>query len=677
MKPTRRRAPSLHVLSPLEGNRHAHHTNHKCVDFKAAKRRLDVELAAKRKPFEDKFRDCTEEAAERFDGANKDTAAEIELAREQLVRDRKKCKQKYTTSVAPIEKHHFDDLDELWQAGHDGLAFTENLIVAWKELESDAKNVQRRWGVGRRFLPPIVYVESFDQLVREFKFDRCATDLTLVALVKGSALVLNGEERSFASLVTDMKLTTKLKVDEILHVQGRQIDKGPSIEDNSGLQRFRRMLGANVLVLALDTWQATQLTTLNKQWLEDPVVDCVPSLVGRGIIGNPTDPEGKTALTVFNVPDGDYQLKLMPKDWSKLPAGPDTTPKEPSGSRVWKPLQARVTVEAERIIRVAPESGFMLAGDDLTAELQPVWMKSYAVKERKPDATLIVVHHTAKMRPGPWTREDTANILKQFTDNAGKKNNADYTICPDGQTIKLVGNDKQSRQAGCSYWRRITELNSHSLGIEIMHAQNTPYEKAQVDSLIRLLKELVMAKKPKLKLKPENIIGHSDIATATLPHSDECEKAFSKRLLTRRTEDPGPLFDWEALRRLRPSLGIPVGARSELPPFKSSDLRKFFNRFPRVRLQLKDDDKIVQYGGEKRDPTQVPANLVNTLQTRLRDIGYSCVPTGVYNRQTELAVGAFQMHFLPEEATSVPIFRKVTSETADMIELVAIKLVAP
>jgi N-acetylmuramoyl-L-alanine amidase len=623
-----------------------------CKAFKAEKKRLDANHANQRKPFEDELEKCSKKARKKFDDADKDTPAKEEAARDRLERDGKKCRQEFDTAVALIDQQYNHNLDQLWQEGHDGLGFTEHLIIAWKELESDALIVQKLLQAGHRYPRPIIFVESFDDLARELKVDRCAVDLTLVAVVKENALVLKGKERSFAALVTDMTPTTNLKVDEILHVRGRQIGRQPSVAANSGLKRFQGMLKASVLVIALDPWRTMQLTVRNKQWQDDPVVDCVPSLKGRpGPIGNPTDSKGKTTLAFFNVPDAEYQLVLTPSDSSTDPAGPKTKPSIPPKLRVWEPLQAEVEVKFERIVRVAPESGLTLDGDALTADLQPVWMRSPLRHARPPGPTMIVVHHTG-------TNDDPASLLKTWTTT--KEPTADYTICPDGQTIKLVMDFDRASHAGWSYWKGQVnpQNNEDPFGIEIMRVPPNPYKPAQMASLIRLLKELLHDHPT---IKPERIIGHGDIATT------ENKTKLADRLLDRRTIDPGPDFNWEDLRQNH-SLGIPV--RPNAPAIRSSDLLTFFDKFPTVRLHKNDDDTTLAYGGKKRNASNVPANLIATLQSRLQTIGYSCVITGHYNRQTELAVGAFQTHFVQDEAKNAGILRQVTRKTATMIERV-------
>jgi len=97
----------------------------------------------------------------------------------------------------------------------------------------------------------------------------------------------------------------------------------------------------------------------------------------------------------------------------------------------------------------------------------------------------------------------------------------------------LVDEARQSNHAGLSSWKIYNQLNSASIGIEIVNPGFTetpqgrvyaPFKQAQIDQLILLLKQLVA----RYNIKPENILGHNDIAP-------------------QRKQDPGPMFPWKQL----------------------------------------------------------------------------------------------------------------------------------
>lgn len=105
---------------------------------------------------------------------------------------------------------------------------------------------------------------------------------------------------------------------------------------------------------------------------------------------------------------------------------------------------------------------------------------------------------------------------------------------PSATVYRLVDENRRAWHAGVSEWRGRTWLNATSIGIEIVNAGYrqtedghriwAPYSDAQIDNLIRLLKDIVK----RHDIKPENLIGHSDIAP-------------------QRKVDPGPAFPWQRL----------------------------------------------------------------------------------------------------------------------------------
>jgi len=107
---------------------------------------------------------------------------------------------------------------------------------------------------------------------------------------------------------------------------------------------------------------------------------------------------------------------------------------------------------------------------------------------------------------------------------------AHYVIEENGKTHHLVENDKRAWHAGRSYWQGLTDLNSASIGIEIVNSGAeygyTPFPDAQVKAVIKLCKALM----GEYKIASTRVLGHSDIA------------------ITRKI-DPDYLFPWEALSR--------------------------------------------------------------------------------------------------------------------------------
>ena len=112
--------------------------------------------------------------------------------------------------------------------------------------------------------------------------------------------------------------------------------------------------------------------------------------------------------------------------------------------------------------------------------------------------------------------------------NIKSKVSSHYLIKNNGEIITLVPELYISWHAGISFWKNYQSLNKNSIGIEISNpGHNFKYKnfsKKQVNSLLLLSKYLIK----KYKIKPQNILGHSDIAP-------------------NRKKDPGEKFPWEYL----------------------------------------------------------------------------------------------------------------------------------
>jgi N-acetylmuramoyl-L-alanine amidase len=156
--------------------------------------------------------------------------------------------------------------------------------------------------------------------------------------------------------------------------------------------------------------------------------------------------------------------------------------------------------------------------------------------ERSLPITMIVLHYTG-MQDGP-------SALARLRDPAAKVS-AHYLIEEDGTVCRLVAEEMRAWHAGRSHWRGITDINSASIGIEIVNPGHEwgyrPFTEEQIDALI----PLVAAIKDRHGITRGNIVGHSDIAPA-------------------RKRDPGELFPWYRLARLR--LALPRPTRNLMDP---------------------------------------------------------------------------------------------------------------
>lgn len=156
--------------------------------------------------------------------------------------------------------------------------------------------------------------------------------------------------------------------------------------------------------------------------------------------------------------------------------------------------------------------------------------------DRTLPVTMLVLHYTGM--------PDAASAIEWMT-NPASKVSAHYCVTEDGQIIKMVNEDKRAWHAGVAYWRGITDINSASIGIEIVNPGHEwgyrPFPEEQMWALIPLVGDIVK----RYGITRGNIVGHSDVAPA-------------------RKQDPGELFPWHRLARLR--LALPRPTKNLLDP---------------------------------------------------------------------------------------------------------------
>lgn len=155
---------------------------------------------------------------------------------------------------------------------------------------------------------------------------------------------------------------------------------------------------------------------------------------------------------------------------------------------------------------------------------------------RKAPVTLLVLHYTGM--------PDAASAINWLA-NPESKVSAHYVVTEDGQVIRMVAEDKRAWHAGKSHWRGVSDINSTSIGIEIVNPGHEwgyrPFPDVQMQALVPLVNDIVQ----RYRITRGNVVGHSDIAPA-------------------RKQDPGELFPWHMLARLR--LALPRPTRNLMDP---------------------------------------------------------------------------------------------------------------
>jgi N-acetylmuramoyl-L-alanine amidase len=150
--------------------------------------------------------------------------------------------------------------------------------------------------------------------------------------------------------------------------------------------------------------------------------------------------------------------------------------------------------------------------------------------ERDQPISMIVLHYTGM--------KDAASAIERLRDPESSVS-CHYLVAEDGQILRMVPEEKRAWHAGRSSWRGNQRINSCSIGIEIVNPGHElgyrPFPDEQIDALIPLVADI----KERYGITRGNVVGHSDIAP-------------------RRKQDPGELFPWGKLARLRLALPRPT-----------------------------------------------------------------------------------------------------------------------
>lgn len=191
-----------------------------------------------------------------------------------------------------------------------------------------------------------------------------------------------------------------------------------------------------------------------------------------------------------------------------------------------------------------------------------------------------------------------------------------YLVDVDPPVIyRLVDEDRRAWHAGRSFWQGDTNLNSSSIGIEIVNLGDdaapglsyADYPQAQIDAVVGLVRDIAQ----RHEIAPHRILGHSDIAP-------------------QRKTDPGPKFPWLRL------------ATEGLIPWPREGV---------VREAL------------SRHIAALPAT--GWFQEKLAEHGFEVARHGELDEATRRVIAAFQMKYRPAKHDGEP-----DAETAALLDAV-------
>ena len=199
---------------------------------------------------------------------------------------------------------------------------------------------------------------------------------------------------------------------------------------------------------------------------------------------------------------------------------------------------------------------------------------------------ILIMHYTGM--------QSCQAAVTRLTDAASRVS-SHYTVDEDGTIYRHVAEAMRAWHAGVSHWRGETDINSHSIGIEIHnpgHEHGYPdFPLAQMRAVIGLSKDIVK----RHRMTPESVLAHSDVAPE-------------------RKIDPGEKFNWAALAKA----GVGVWVRpSPLQP------------------------------GDRGLGPGATGPRVAEVQRHLAAYGYDAGLSGSLDTKTCKILRAFQLHFRP------------------------------
>jgi len=208
---------------------------------------------------------------------------------------------------------------------------------------------------------------------------------------------------------------------------------------------------------------------------------------------------------------------------------------------------------------------------------------------RLPD--MILLHYTGM--------PDVEGAITQLC-TPGTEVSAHYIVLEDGRIVQCVQEDKRAWHAGVSNWAGEDDINSCSIGIEIVnrgHDWGYPdFPLRQVAAVIALCRGIMLRR----NIPAHRVLAHSDVAPA-------------------RKKDPGEKFPWHSLA--------------------NSGVGHWVQPAPIVR------GETLQLGAISDD--------VSNMQAAFAKYGYGIPVTGKFDGATLEVVTAFQRHFRPAKVDGI------------------------
>ena len=199
-----------------------------------------------------------------------------------------------------------------------------------------------------------------------------------------------------------------------------------------------------------------------------------------------------------------------------------------------------------------------------------------------------------------YTGMETGEAAEAWLCDPASEVSSHYLVHEDGRVIQMVRECDRAWHAGKGSWKGLCDVNSFSVGIEIVNAGPLrcfpDFPRVQIEAVAALARDICA----RLRIAPERVLAHSDVSPG-------------------RKIDPGERFPWGLLAELG------VGHHVEPSPVAGG-------RFLAP--------------GDRGEP-------VEALQSMLSLYGYGLEINGMFDDATKIAVEAFQRHFRPSRVDGV------------------------
>ena len=138
---------------------------------------------------------------------------------------------------------------------------------------------------------------------------------------------------------------------------------------------------------------------------------------------------------------------------------------------------------------------------------------------RESRVDILLLHYT-----GMQTADEALERLK----DREARVSCHYFVDEDGRVTQMVPEARRAWHGGAGSWKGAVDINSRSIGIEIVNPGHEfgyrDFPDAQIDAVIALCRDIIKRR----RIARERVLGHSDVAPA-------------------RKKDPGEKFPWAKL----------------------------------------------------------------------------------------------------------------------------------